>query len=116
MPGYGKIDPEVGKATRFKPGNSGNPHGRGGKLKALKDAYKDCLTQVDEKTGLTYAELIAKQVVAKAVKGNMSAAMELANRTEGKPMQPMSLDVGIDDKTAQTIAELATTYNLLEGK
>ena len=100
----------MGKATQFQPGSAGNPLGRGGKLKALKDAYKDRLTHIDEKTGLTNAEAIVDQVIAKAKRGNMSAAMEVANRTEGKAMQPIFVDTGIDQKTCEIIADLASRF------
>lgn len=112
--GYKTINPEAGKATQFKPGSAGNPLGRGGKFKAVKDALKDRLTQVDEKTGLTNAEIIADRLIAMGKRGKMPAIGEILNRTEGKPIQPVQLDVGIDDKTAQTIVELAQTYKLLD--
>lgn len=101
----------AGKATRFKHGQSGNPGGRP-KSKHVSDAYLADLEQIDAKTGKTRAELIARAMVNKAIRGFVGAAQEITNRTEGKAMQPVRVDVGIDDATARLIAELSQTLLL----
>jgi hypothetical protein len=86
---------EAGVATRFKPGYSGNPVGR-----PRRTPYADAHRVVAE---LPVSDLkssskdsvsigIAKSVARKALKGNISAAAECANRTEGTPRQSVALD------------------------
>jgi hypothetical protein len=92
----------------WKPGESGNPGGRP-KKKPLTDAYAAILgkpvpAEVAEKlkvdTSTTYAEIIAMALAREAVKGNVRAAGELADRVEGKigapgdsPENPLHLKV-----------------------
>jgi hypothetical protein len=82
----------------WKPGQSGNPAGRP-KHKTLSEAYRDKLAeQCELDPSMTWAEYIATQQVmaAAGLKTDNSfvpAARELADRTEGKPKQPIALDV-----------------------
>lgn len=71
---------EKGNAFAYKPGVSGNP---GGRPKLLSDAYRRRLAEVNEKTGLTYAETIAIAQVKNAAKGEVQAAKEIRAATEG---------------------------------
>jgi hypothetical protein len=74
---------EHGKATRFQPGQSGNPSGR----------PRDVVSQVMrellptpcplDKNGLAWAEAIAVAVFKKAVSGDVRAVSEVLDRTEG---------------------------------
>jgi hypothetical protein len=72
------------EATRFRPGQSGNPSGR--PRKTLTEAYKDLLDTKypNDPEGRTYAQVIAMSVLELAAKGNIRAAIEAADRTEGK--------------------------------
>jgi|SRR6266852_5294315 len=81
---------EFGRATRFQPGQSGNPGGR-----PSRTPYADAHREIAE---LTVRDLInlptdsvalrtAKAVARLAVDGNISAAIEAANRAEGTPRQ-----------------------------
>jgi hypothetical protein len=81
---------ELGRATRFRPGHSGNPGG-----KPSWTPYADAHREVAE---LPVAELAilptdsvamatAKTVATQALKGNITAAAEAANRAEGTPRQ-----------------------------
>lgn len=89
--GFRGGSPDVGKATQFKPGKSGNP---GGRPKALiADASREWLKQIDRNTGQTNAELIAKAQGKKALKGETSAYNAIADRTEGKPAQTQQHEV-----------------------
>ncbi len=82
-----------GNPYRFKPGRSGNPGGRP-KTKLLTQAYRELLEQVDPKTGKTVAQLIAENIIEKALrgalKGDLAAVKEITDRTEGKVVQPLS--------------------------
>ena len=104
----GGLSPAIGKATQFKVGQISNPSGRGGKLKLLRDAYQAQLSEIDRQSGLTNAQVIARRVIMRAKRGVMSAVHEVTNRTEGKPTQPVELDVNISEETARTLADLAT--------
>lgn len=66
-------------------GTSGNPGGRP-KSVTLSDAYaKELGSELDD--GTTKAEAVARRMVAKAMRGNLAAASEISDRTEGKPTQ-----------------------------
>ena len=88
----------------WQPGQSGNPGGRP-KKKPLTDAYRKALSELvaedirrklNLEEGATYAEVIARALIQEAVMGKskVSAASELADRTEGRVTQPIS---GPDD-------------------
>lgn len=73
------------KDGRFRPGESGNPGGKP-KTKTLSKAYRQRLEEVNpaDPAGRSYAECIAETLVKLAVKGNVQACIELADRVEGK--------------------------------
>ena len=77
----------------FPKGVSGNPRGRP-KTAALSQAYREKLAELypRDPKGRTYAQVIADNIVKKAVKGNLSAASEIADRVEGRPRQSLELD------------------------
>ena len=81
--------------TAFKPGQSGNPAGRPKSI-TLSEAIRLQLAQTFSEDR-TYAEEIALVLCAAAVKGNVNAAREIADRTEGKPKQAIDLDVRVND-------------------
>jgi hypothetical protein len=68
---------------RFQPGQSGNPGGRP-KLKLLSQAAREALSEINPETGLTGAEEIVVAMMKEAKKGNIWAAKELREWTEGK--------------------------------
>jgi hypothetical protein len=86
-----------GNPTAFKPGESGNPKGRP-KSVTLSEALRAQLGQVmpgeEEKT---YAEKIALVLCEEASKGNVGAAKEIADRTEGKLRQSLDVDMSLFD-------------------
>jgi hypothetical protein len=79
---------ELGKATRFRPGQSGNPGGRPNRT-PYADAHREVADLPVSKLGILPNEStrmgIAKAVVRQALKGNIAAAIEAANRAEGTP-------------------------------
>ncbi len=95
--------------NRFKPGASGNPNGRP-KLTILSEALRAQLACVapdaDERT---YAEIIAEKLCTEATAGNVAAAREIADRTEGKARQQVDVDLSIFDWR-----ELARAHGLNE--
>jgi predicted transcriptional regulator len=79
---------------RFRPGQSGNPKGRPKSI-TLSEAYRRELAKVDpdDPEGRTRAEVLAEQMYAKAKTGDVQALREMADRTEGKPRQTLSLSL-----------------------
>ena len=83
--GYKKINPSVGKATQFQPGQSGNPGGRPTKT-PLTDELLELLKAVDRR-GITLARRIAMVIVKKAEKGDARFVDLLFERVEGPAVQ-----------------------------
>jgi len=83
----------IGLATRFAPGQSGNPGGRP-KSKKLSDAYRAIAeSDLDDPVPVrTNAEAIARKIFLMAKRGNLSAAREIADRCEGRPMMRIEND------------------------
>ncbi|MGC1904909.1 MAG: DUF5681 domain-containing protein [Candidatus Acidiferrum sp.] len=84
---------DAGKPYRWKKGTSGNPLGRP-KSKTLSDAYRNKLEEPvpNDPEKRTWAELIAEAQVRDAVRGNVQAAKEIADRTEGKARQAIEFE------------------------
>jgi Family of unknown function (DUF5681) len=90
------------KAEWLKPyhwpkGISGNPSGR--PPKPITEAYADIAQQKypGDPKGRTYAQLAAEGQFNAAIKGKTDAAREIADRLEGKAVQPV-----VGDDTAST--------------
>jgi len=84
------------KATRFKPGSSGNPKGRPKKRKTVGDTIEEALARrvtVEEngrKKKVSLQKLIVLRVAGKAAQGNVGAAqfvLRLKERCEGSPAE-----------------------------
>lgn len=71
-----------GNPWRFPLGKSPNPGGR----KRLLDAHVESLAAVDSSTGKTVAQLVSEKMCELAVAGDISAARELRQATEGDKM------------------------------
>lgn len=76
---------------KFQPGKSGNPGGRP-RVKLLSQAYKEALGKLDPRSRQETSRLIATALVRKARKGDVKAAIELADRTEGKAQQHVEVE------------------------
>lgn len=108
----GKSPFSKGKQHRFKPGESGNPKGRplGSKsFKAAYDAISSLLAgEVTFPGGitrfLTGYEKIALQAFSKAVHGDLKAAEMIADRKEGKPVQPQ-LQLGDEKRSLRIVVD-----------
>lgn len=74
---------EINKATRFKPGQSGNPTGRRPGL-SLTRLVRDEL-QKDDGTGKTKGEVVAEKVVEMAMAGNTVFAPLVWRYVDGDP-------------------------------
>ena len=78
---------------RFKPGQSGNPGGRP-KTKLISQAYQELLEELDTKKRRTIAQEIAKRIIQKALVGDLAAAKEATDRTEGRVVDQTELLIG----------------------
>jgi hypothetical protein len=108
--GYGKPP----KHTRFRKGRSGNPKGRPKGAKGVRASLKrELVNRITVREGnreicISKAEALAKQLIARALKGDMKAIAELlkldpelfADATGGEEMEgssllPDSIDIDI---------------------
>ena len=82
-----------GEPHRWKPGQSGNPGGRP-KGAPLSQACRALLGQPvpGDPEGRTYAQLIAQTLAEKALRGDIRAAQELADRAEGRARQSIEIE------------------------
>jgi hypothetical protein len=90
---HGKVSPEVGRATRIKPGEVRNPGGRP-KRKPITDAYAKMgnakvplamlkALKIENRRGMTFFELAALGMLKKMAEGDVPVAKELTDRLEG---------------------------------
>jgi hypothetical protein len=102
---------ELGIDTRFQPVQSGNPLDRP-KWKLLFDTYRAKLAELvpGDKLGRNYAETIADAAFAAALRGNIGAFQEIADRTEGKPAQAIALSGAVH--LTMTVQEIDVRLNL----
>jgi NACalpha-BTF3-like transcription factor len=93
-----------GNALGFQPGRSGNPSGRP-KSRTLSEAYRIMLKQpLPEDPSRTYADAVAETLCRRAVfMGDVVAAKELADRTEGKPKQ--TIDVSLEERKREMVED-----------
>ena len=90
---------------KFKPGQSGNPNGRRAE-KPFKDALKiELLAAGDDQKAL---RAVAAALIKEAQSGNLQAIKELADRTDGKSAQQLTL-AGPDDQEGRPTA-IQVTY------
>ena len=75
----------------FKPGVSGNPHGRPPKGFSKADMWRRKVDEIDPETGKTKYELFIEKTIEKALAGDEKAGDRMAAYTEGKPAQSVSI-------------------------
>jgi Family of unknown function (DUF5681) len=95
------FDPNLGKATQFRKGQSGNAGGRP-KSRLLSEALRTRLAEVKpgDPAGRTYAEIVAENLIEIASgegPGAVHAANEIADRIEGRARQ----SIEVSDTTAE---------------
>jgi hypothetical protein len=93
-------------ATRFQPGESGNPKGRSSEAQKaahlLSKALCERLPQVGTKRSLktrgrTYTQQIADVWIEQSLNGNIAAILSLSNRVEGTPPATLTVDRETDN-------------------
>lgn len=100
-----------GNTWRWRPGQSGNPHGR---PKLLVGAYRQFLAAHDPETGLTGAQAIALVLVDAAIRGNVAAARELRLATEDH-RSAADFSAMTDEELGAAIWELCAAIQEMEG-
>jgi hypothetical protein len=80
----------LGIATRFQPGQSGNPGGRP-KTRVLAEMLASVGSEIDKKSGKTFFQLAAESLVENAFHGDVQAFKEFADRIDGRAAQPVEL-------------------------
>jgi hypothetical protein len=105
MPGY--CDPP--EENKFKPGVSGNPNGRPKGKKNVSTQLRDIVEQNADiifdifgkeippkfKSRMT-SEIIALQLVARALRGDRRAINDIMDRLEGKPVQKTETEMRVE--------------------
>lgn len=91
--GFRGPSPDIGKATQFKKGVSGNPGGRP-KTAPLSEACREVLLErvPGDPQGRTYAQAIAHVLANLALEGDILAARELTDRAEGRARQSVDIE------------------------
>ena len=113
------FDPTIGAATRWKKGQpSPNPGGRP-KSRLLSEALRARLGEVkpDDPKSRTYAEIVAENLIEIACaqgRSAVTAAAEIADRLEGRPMQRLDVNDITADLSTRSDAELQ--YHLDHGR
>lgn len=90
-----KPDPVWLEEFRWKKGESGNPKGRPPAVKISSAAFQ-CLREIEPETGITYAELIAIALIREAINGNVSAAREILEITEGPIPKRLEISANVN--------------------
>jgi hypothetical protein len=72
---------EKGNKYRILPGETRNP---GGRPRLISESYVKRLAEIDPETEVSYAELVARAQVEKALQGDTAAAREIRQATEGQ--------------------------------
>ncbi len=94
------------EGNRWKRGESGNPTG-GSKAQTLSAAYRHALKEkLPDGSGRTYADLIAETMRQSAAAGDVGAAKELADRTEGRAKQ--TIDLSVQERRRELVERAVT--------
>lgn len=101
---------QSGMATRFVPGQSGNPAGRPIGSKRVSTVIKEMLEKIAPQEVLdveaikelcpkkpTLADVIAARLLLESAKGQPWAIKETLDRVEGKPTQTIDVDMAVTD-------------------
>jgi Family of unknown function (DUF5681) len=85
---------EFGVATRFKPGQSGNPDGRP-KSRVIAEMLAAIAGEIDPETLKSYFQIAAEKLMSEVFRGNVQAFREFADRVDGRSTQHVELTGGL---------------------
>jgi hypothetical protein len=91
--GFGvTVPPEVGRATQFKPGESGNPGGRP-RTRGLLDVLRGAVKEV-RPDGRTVEEAVVATLIEEALESRnpLGAIQTIFDRLEGRPKQAIDFN------------------------
>ncbi len=106
----------AGRIENLKPwpkGVSGNSGGRPKKKLITAELERLLEEEMPDSGGKTWAAAIAESLLRQALKGDVKAISELANRVEGKAIQAVNLDVNSSNICNMTEEELGLRMNEL---
>ena len=122
MGGRGSGNPNPGNAKKWTKGQSGNPGGKGNAAARgailLSKAYRNKLAEIDpgDAGGRTFAEVIAETMILLAARNkSIKAAVEIADRVEGRPAQSLNLDATLTQTTPERVAEILKALSVLKA-
>ena len=99
-----------GNPYRWALGNPGRPKGSVDRANRLSQAYGEMLEQSVADGTMTNADAIALRMIHIALTGKPGAAViaakELADRSEGKPVQSIQVSQVLDENTAQRLVDI----------
>jgi|SRR5581483_1679270 len=100
-PRFGKnVDPAVGKDTRFKPGESGNPSGR-----PKRRPIAELLFAELERNNFAALRAIVRRAIAEAKKGNFDYYRDIRETIDGKT--PLSILTPTDSEPQAPLSDEA---------
>jgi len=85
------------KPYRFKPGQSGNPKGRKPNLPQIAPMLRELGNEIAPGSTKTIFELIMRNTLLKAVNGEPWAVQFVADRTEGKALDRVQVDMAVGE-------------------
>lgn len=93
----GKFAPGNKVGKQFRPGTSGNSAGRPKRTRLSESLTAWLAESTPNASGKTVADAIAWALIQKALKGDICAIREIADRTEGRPRQTVEVDARVMD-------------------
>lgn len=94
------------KLTQFKPGQSGNPKGRPKRSWTWAGLFEEVGNTIEPKSGILYAQLIAKRIYRDSAKGNTHAQKILIDRMDGQAHQSTDITSNGKELTSLTFSDL----------
>lgn len=109
------------KNTQFQPGESGNPSGKPKGTKNFTTLVRDMLKRVavlkeGNPNNLTYEDVLADQVIKRAIQGNDRVLKILWEQMDGRPRQQIDLSAELGDDSRQSIADLTELFRGMAKK
>lgn len=103
--GFRGPDPQVGEATQFKPGQSGNPGGRSRKLTRILEEML-AMPVPNDKLKRTYAQKFIEETLKRAIRKSDSLAKEIFDRIDGKSLQALQFEGRLESLSLLSDSEL----------